>query len=75
MNELLLAFMMDRFCFRSFLLRSLKHKIIKMTKRTGIEYRQIKTANGSLPDSSGMGYGFGEGLGGIYYSLQTPETQ
>ena len=57
--------------------------MIKMTKRTGIEYRQIKTPNGSLAGAGasgiglrfGSGVGVGVGVGGINYSLQTPETQ
>ena len=59
--------------------------MIKTTKRTGIEYRQIKTPNGSLAGAgasgiglmfgSGVGLGVGVGVGGINYSLQTPETQ
>ena len=57
--------------------------MIKMTKRTGIEYRQIKTPNGSLAGAGasgiglrfGSGVGVGVGVGGINYSLQTPEMQ
>ena len=59
--------------------------MIKMTKRTGIEYRQIKTPNGSLAGAgasgigltfgSGVGVGVGVGVGGINYSLQIPEMQ
>jgi len=53
-----------------------------MTKRTGIEYRQIKTTTGTLACAGGasgiglgVGSGVGVGVGGIYFSLQTLETQ
>jgi len=56
--------------------------MIKMTERTGIEYKQIKIpteilacAGGASGIGLGLGVGVGVGVGGIYYSLQSPETQ
>ena len=56
--------------------------MIKMTKRTGVEYKQIKIpteilalAGGASGIGVGVGVGVGMGGGGIYSSLQRPETQ